>query len=66
MIYGYSQEEAAKELGCTVYTYNRKENGKAEYTVSELKKIAEKYNTTIDKLVDKELVKNQILNIFQK
>ena len=40
MIYGYSQEEAAKELGCTVYTYNRKENGKAEYTVSELKKIA--------------------------
>ena len=38
---GYTQEKFANEIGMNHHTYNRKELGKTEFTVGELKKILE-------------------------
>lgn len=66
IISGENQEKVSSELGCTVSTYNRKENGKAEFTLPELKLLAEKYNTSLDKLSNQEEFKNRVMNIFQQ
>lgn len=51
IISGDTQEELSSELGCTVSTYNRKENGKAEFTIKELKILSERYKVSMDKMI---------------
>lgn len=51
---GLNQIEIAKELGITPKTYNHKENGKAEFEVSQVKRLANVL----------ELSSNQIYQIF--
>lgn len=45
-----NQEDLANLLNITLTTYNKKETGKAEFTLSQAKKIADFFNTTIDDL----------------
>lgn len=42
------QSDLAQYLCLGVTTYNHKENGKIEFTISEAKKIADRYKTTIE------------------
>lgn len=64
IVEGDTQEELSNYLGCTVSTYNRKENGKNKFTLEELKKITKKYNVSLEKIVNTEVVKKEILNLF--
>lgn len=48
---GFTQEEAAKELGVTGRTYARWERGESAGFFRELQKIAETFNTSVDQLV---------------
>jgi len=45
-----SQEDIAKLLGVNVNTYSSKERGKTEFTLGEVKKLADFFGTTIDEL----------------
>jgi len=51
-----TQEKMAGILGIHEATYNRKEQGTSEFTLSEAKKISELFGITIDKLFFVELV----------
>ena len=44
---GLTQEDMAKRIGISTYSYLMKENGKRDFTLSEMKKICE--------ILDKEL-----------
>lgn len=45
-----TQEKIAELLGIHEATYNRKEQGVSEFTLSEAKKISDIFNTSIDRL----------------
>ena len=48
--YGITQEQMAKQLGVATRTYQRKENGEADFTIKEFRKIYKvftKYNSKI-------------------
>lgn len=42
--HGLSQTNIANTLGCTFATYNKKENGKVDFTLEELNVLAKKFN----------------------
>ncbi|OEC03478.1 hypothetical protein GY31_01730 [Lysinibacillus sphaericus] len=44
------QKDVAKYIGIHVCTYSRKETGEKEFTLSEAFKLAEMFDTTVDKL----------------
>lgn len=48
--YGDTQTDLAEFLGIRVSTFNFKENGKSEFTLSEAYKISQKYNCTIEEI----------------
>lgn len=45
-----TQSELAQKLGIYNSTYNYKENGKSEFTASEIKKLQEIFNLTFDQI----------------
>ena len=48
--YGYKQIDLAQKIGMPVSTYIRKENGYAEFTVSEVQKICSIFNKTAEEI----------------
>lgn len=46
------QKDLADLIGCTLSTYNRKENGKADFTLNDIILIAKRYSVTIDYIVN--------------
>ncbi|RXM79613.1 transcriptional regulator [Clostridium tetani] len=48
--HGDTQMDLSEFLGIRVSTFNFKENGKTEFTLSEAYKIAKKYNCTIEEI----------------
>lgn len=50
------QQDMADFLEIGLTTYNFKENGKKAFTLSEAKKLADYFNTTIDELFFKNIV----------
>lgn len=52
LINSQTQEELANYLGCTVSTYNRKENTVADFTAQEYILLSKFYNISVDKLLD--------------
>lgn len=65
IIAGDTQEKVAKYIGCSVYTYNKKENGKSKFTVEELKKISILYKVSIEKVLDEKKFTELVLSILQ-
>ena len=49
---GYKQEDLAKLLRVTQGAYSRKENGKREFTISEIEKLKEIFKVTYDDLLN--------------
>lgn len=49
---GYKQRHMAEKLGMTLCTYNRKENGKSEFTDAEKVKVAELLGFTLEQMND--------------
>lgn len=47
---GYKQEDCSEAIGITLRTYNKKENGKSEFTLGELEKLAVFLGTTVSEL----------------
>ena len=45
-----TQTEVAKELGITRESYGQKENGKTEFTLSEIKKISELLGQPVEEI----------------
>jgi len=45
-----TQEDIAAHLGITVAGYINKENGRNKFSLSEAKKLADYFNTTVDEL----------------
>lgn len=45
-----NQSELAEEIGVTLSTYSKKETGKAVFTLTEARKLAEYFETTIEEL----------------
>lgn len=45
-----TQDDMAEHLGLSVLSYNRKENGKVEFTLNEAKRMADYFGVTIDDL----------------
>lgn len=58
----YTQDEVSKHIGCTVSTYNRKENAISDFTAQEYVLLSELYNVSVDKLLDKKWFKETIDN----
>ncbi|MBK1811564.1 helix-turn-helix transcriptional regulator [Clostridium sp. YIM B02505] len=56
--FGYSQKHMADIIGTTPATYNRKENGLRNFTVSEAIAIATIFNEAIEKIFCNEVTKN--------
>ena len=48
--YGDTQTDLAEFLGIRVATFNFKENGKTDFTLTEAHKIAKRYNCTIEEI----------------
>lgn len=65
IIYGDTQEKVAKYIGCSVYTYNKKENGKSKFTVEELKKISILYKVSIEKVLEEKKFTDLVLSALQ-
>ena len=65
IIAGDTQEKVAKYIGCSVCTYNKKENGKSKFTVEELKKISILYKVSIEKVLDEKKFTELVLSILQ-
>lgn len=65
LLNGDIQDDNAKLIGCNLSTYNRKENGKSEFTLKELKILAEKYNVKLEKIINVSCVKKEILSVLQ-
>ncbi|WP_195987038.1 helix-turn-helix transcriptional regulator [Clostridium sp. D53t1_180928_C8] len=65
IIAGDTQEKVAKYIGCSVYTYNKKENGKSKFNVEELKKISILYNVSIEKILDEKRFTDLLLRTLQ-
>ena len=53
-----SQGDMAKLLGITIVSYNRKENGKDDFTLQQCKKLADCFGLSIDSL----FLNNSFLN----
>ncbi|MBP3931750.1 MAG: helix-turn-helix transcriptional regulator [Peptostreptococcaceae bacterium] len=64
LINSYTQEDVAKYLGCTVSTYNRKENCTVDFKAQEYVLLAELYNISINKLLDHKWFKQSILDVI--
>ena len=60
----YTQDEVAKRIGCTVSTYNRKENSISDFTAKEYVLLSELYNVSVDKLVSNKWFKETILDVI--
>ncbi|MTI61862.1 MAG: helix-turn-helix transcriptional regulator [Firmicutes bacterium] len=48
--YGVKQEDIARIINIAVTTYNRKENGHSDFTLTEAKKIADYFDKPIEEL----------------
>lgn len=51
LIKGYTQEETAKLLGISYYSYNKKEKGKCKWTLEEANKLKTLFNLTSDEII---------------
>ncbi len=61
--YGEKQEDLAKYLDITTTTFCHKEKGKKDFTLTEARKLAERYNMSIEEIFfDNELSKRQQAN----
>lgn len=49
-------QDMADDLGITLTTYCKKENGKSEFTLTECKKIADKIGKSVDEIFFKQEV----------
>lgn len=47
---GLTQEDMAKRIGISTYSYLMKENGKRDFTLSEMKKICEILNKELSEI----------------
>lgn len=48
--YGLKQKDMAKLIGISVSSYNYKENGLSDFTLSEIKKIIEIFNESFENI----------------
>ena len=64
LLNGYTQSKLSELLGCTISTYNKKENGKAQFTVEEYKLLAQCYDVPIYKLLQNNVV-DECLKVIQ-
>jgi transcriptional regulator with XRE-family HTH domain len=53
----YSEEYVAEKMGIGQSTYNRKENGEGDFTLSELIKLADVLEVSVSKIIDMDLAK---------
>lgn len=59
-----TQEEISKYLGCTVSTYNRKENSIVDFTAQEYVLLAKFYKIPVDKLLNDTDCKEKVLEVI--
>lgn len=65
-IYGDTQDELASVVGCVPTTLNKKENGKAKFTVKEMEKISEKYGVSLQTLIKEDQTRKEIIKVLQR
>lgn len=65
IIHEDTQTVIANELGCTLTSYNLKENGKAKFTLEEMKILSKRYNTSIERLTQDGDTKEKIIGLLQ-
>ncbi len=53
----YSEGYVAEKVGISQSTYNRKENGESDFTLSELLKLGEALEVSVSKFIDMDLAK---------
>jgi transcriptional regulator with XRE-family HTH domain len=53
----YSEEYMADKMGISQSTYNRKENGEGDFTLTELIKMADVLEVSVSKIIDMDLAK---------
>ena len=53
----YSEGYVAEKVGISQSTYNRKENGEGDFTLSELLKLGEVLEVSVSKFIDMDLAK---------
>jgi transcriptional regulator with XRE-family HTH domain len=53
----YSEEYMADKMGISQSTYNRKENGDGDFTLTELIKMADVLEVSVSKIIDMDLAK---------
>lgn len=53
----YSEEYMAEKMGIGQSTYNRKENGEGDFTLTELIKLADVLEVSVSKIIDMDLAK---------
>jgi transcriptional regulator with XRE-family HTH domain len=53
----YSEEYMADKMGISQSTYNRKENGEGDFTLTELIKAADVLEVSVSKIIDMDLAK---------
>lgn len=56
------QQDIAEKLGISETTYNRKENGNSEFTISEAKQISDILNVSINEIFFNDDVTKSITN----
>ena len=61
-----SQQEIADFLGCSRDTLSRKENGKYLFSITEYKKLSERYNVPLSTICDDESSREKIIEALQK
>lgn len=59
------QKVIADLLGISVFSLSNKENGKSKFTIKEAQIIAERYNVSLDNLINGEKTKKKILELLQ-
>ncbi len=64
----YSEEYMADKMGISQSTYNRKENGEGDFTLTELIKMADVLEVSVSKIIDMDLARviNQYHNHNQE
>jgi transcriptional regulator with XRE-family HTH domain len=53
----YSEEYMADKMGISQSTYNRKENGEGDFTLTELIRMADVLEVSVSKIIDMDLAK---------
>jgi transcriptional regulator with XRE-family HTH domain len=53
----YSEEYMADKMGISQSTYNRKENGEGDFTLTELIKMADVLEVSVSKIIDMDLAR---------